>query len=433
MGDPGMADSSRKYVAATAAAEAGEIERRGRRGREQRIAMYASIAVALIVTVFFMARSGMLGQWAMFGNPAESGGAGAAGGTAGGPPGGGQTAEGGEEDMAPRDVRAPLDKALTAKGLYLTMDSAGTPSTMASLVTFMRTHQGLNSMVIDVKDNSGRVPTRPPANIPALPGHYTHIPALVQVLHDYEGYYMIARIVAFQDPYRSETAPERAIRNADGSLWYDRDGRLWLNPYDKKNWEYVKDIALWAVDMGFDEIQLDYVRFPDSAQGLEKTGAVLMPGADDFQDRSDAIVAFLKYMDAALDKRAYFSADIFGFVTIAVDDMGIGQDLEDLAACVDFISPMVYPSHYFNAGIYGFQLPEAHPYEVVSKAMDQAIQRTTGLRSKIRPWLQDFSLRVHYGSAEVQGQIQAVFEHDIDTFMLWNPANVYTDGVKYTK
>jgi len=419
-----MADSSRKYVAATSVAEAAEVRRRERRGLERRIAIYSAAAALLLVSAYFTARSGVLGQWAMFGSPAESG----------GPQGDGQApAEGDKVDSAPPDVRAPLDKALKAKGLYLTMDSAGTPSTMASLVTFMRAHEGLNCMVIDVKDNSGRVPTRPPANIPALPGHYTHIPALVRVLHDYEGYYMIARIVAFQDPYRASTALERAIRNADGSLWFDRDGRLWLNPYDMKNWEYVKDIALWALEMGFDEIQLDYVRFPDNAQGLEKTGAVLMPGADEFQGRADAIVAFLKYVDEALGKKAYLSADIFGFVTVALDDMGIGQKLEQLADAVDFISPMVYPSHYFNPGIYGFQLPEAYPYEVVSKAMDQAIQRTTGLRSKIRPWLQDFSMRVHYGPVEVQGQIQAVFEHDIETFMLWNPANVFTDGVKYTK
>ncbi len=312
------------------------------------------------------------------------------------------------------------------------MDSAGNPPIMASVMKFVRSHEGLNAFVIDVKDNSGRVPTKPPAHIPALPDAYGHFAPLIGTLHD-KGYYMIARIVAFQDPYRAETAPERAIRNADGSLWFDRDGRLWLNPYDKKNWEYIRDVSLWAIGMGFDEVQLDYVRFPDSAQGLEKTGAVLMPGSSEFASRGDAIAAFLKYMDAAIDKKAYLSADVFGFVTIAVDDMGIGQKLEQLAESVDFLSPMVYPSHYYNAGIYGFQLPEAHPYEVVSKAMDEAFQRTAGLKAKMRPWLQDFSMRVSYGAPEVRGQIQALYEHNVETYMLWNPANAYTDGVKYTK
>ena len=154
-------------------------------------------------------------------------------------------------------------------------------------------------------------------------------------------------------------APGQAIRNADGTLWRDRDGRLWLNPYDKRNWEFVKDVSMWAVDMGFDEIQLDYVRFPDSAQGLEKKG-VLMPGHEEYESRGDAIAAFLEYMGDALENKAYLSADVFGFVTIAQDDMGIGQRLEQLADLIDFICPMVYPSHYYNPGIYGFEVPEKH-------------------------------------------------------------------------
>ena len=153
---------------------------------------------------------------------------------------------------------------------------------------------------------------------------------------------MIARVVAFQDPYLAKLKPEQAIRNADGSLWKDRDGRLWLNPYDERNWEFIRDIALWACEMGFDEVQLDYVRFPDSARGLEQT-SVLMPGSEKFGSRGDAIAAFLEYMDDALEGKGFLSADVFGFVTIAQDDMGIGQKLEQLASLVDFISPMVYP------------------------------------------------------------------------------------------
>lgn len=418
MGEPGMQDTSRDEVAATTAVDASEV-RRQRRQRERRFFMFF-LAVVAVFGTFFSAKAGLLGEWALL----------AVTGKLEQPPI--EPPPPPPEPPAPVDPLAPIEKALAAKGLYLTMDSAGTPSIMASTMEYVRGHEGLNSFVIDVKDNSGRVPTKPPESIPALPSHYSHFPALIGALRDLD-YYMIARIVAFQDPYRAKTKPERAIRNANGGLWYDRDGRLWLNPYDEENWEYIRDIALWALDMGFHEIQLDYVRFPDGAQGLEKTGAVLMPGASQYETRGDAIAAFLTYIDEALDKKAYLAADVFGFVTIAVDDMGIGQKLEQLADSVDFISPMVYPSHYFNAGIYGFQLPEAHPYEVVSKAMDEAQQRTAGLRCKIRPWLQDFSLRVHYGPDEVRKQIDAVFEHNIEGYMLWNPANRYTDGVRYSK
>ncbi|NLA60342.1 MAG: hypothetical protein GX863_04470 [Firmicutes bacterium] len=328
------------------------------------------------------------------------------------------------------DSLAPMEMALSARALYLTMDTAGTPSRMASIMKYMRSHEGLNSFVIDIKDNNGRVPTRPPEHIPARAGSYSQLPGLIEIIADLD-YYMIGRIVAFQDPYRAQQEPERAIRRADGSLWRDRDGRLWLNPYDKKNWEFVRDVALWAVDMGFHEIQLDYVRFPDSARGLEKSGAVLMPGYEEYETRGDCIAAFLDYMSEALEGKAYLGADIFGFATIASDDMGIGHKWEQLADSVDFMCPMVYPSHYYNPGICGFQLPEPHPYEVVYKAMAEALERSEGLRSKTRPWLQDFSMRVKYGPEEVSGQIRATFEHGIKTYMLWNPANYYTDGVEY--
>ncbi len=371
---------------------------------------------------------GETGSTGASGSSGETGSTGASGST-------GESGQSGDPSDAGNEeietVLAPIEMALSARALYLTMDTAGTPSRMASIMQYMRAHEGLNSFVIDIKDNSGRVPAKPPEHVPARAGSYSQLPGLIQILADLD-YYMIARIVAFQDPYRAQQEPERAIRGADGSLWRDRDGRLWLNPYDEKNWEFVRDIALWAVDMGFHEIQLDYVRFPDSARGLEGSGTVLMPGSEKYETRGDCIAAFLDYMSEALKGKAYLGADIFGFATIASDDMGIGHKWEQLADSVDFMCPMVYPSHYYNAGIYGFQVPEAHPYEVVYKAMAEALERSEGLRGKTRPWLQDFSMRIKYGPEEVSGQIRAAFEHGIQTYMLWNPANNYTDGVEYT-
>jgi hypothetical protein len=331
---------------------------------------------------------------------------------------------------ADKSSLVPMETALEARGVYLTFMAAGTPSKMTQIMEYVRSTPGINAMVVDLKDNNGCIPFAGPEEIPSKAVSFRHFPGLIRVLKD-EGYFMIARIVVFQDPFMAEYAPEQAIRNPDGSLWKDNDGRLWLNPYDKRNWEFTKDLALWACDMGFDEIQLDYVRFPDGARGLESSN-VLMPGKEDYASRGDCIADFLDYMSEALEDKAYLSADIFGFTTIAQDDMGIGQKIEQVADHVDFICPMVYPSHYFNKGIYGFDVPEAHPGEVVYKAMEEAIQRTDGLRAKIRPWLQDFSLRIHYGSEEVQAQIDAVFEHGINTFLMWNPANVYTNGVDYS-
>lgn len=332
----------------------------------------------------------------------------------------------------PEEIEPPgptlMERAQEARAVYVTIPAAGTVSKMSSIITFVRKHEGLNALVMDVRDNSGMVPCDPPEGVPSRSAGYKHYPALVKELSR-EGYYLIARIVCFQDPYIASNYPELAIRTPSGTPWRDRDGRLWLNPCDERNWEHIKTTALWAVEMGFHEIQLDYVRFPDSAAGIENT--TVMPGREKYESRGDAIVAFLNYMSDALKDKAILSADIFGFTTIAVDDMGIGQKLEQVADCVDFISPMVYPSHYYNAGIYGFEVPEAHPYEVVGKSADEAAERTAGLRAKNRPWLQDFSMRIKYGPAEVQGQINALFERGIYTFMLWNPSNIYTDGVNY--
>jgi hypothetical protein len=396
-----------------------------RRGRKRR----RSPAGGIIGILVFMLVAGLLGAYSLKVFPFKE--------SPGNPtppvtneiPGGAKA----PEDVPGNEGLVAMEKALQARGLYVTMDVFGTPSRFTEVITFARENAGLNSFVVVVMDNNGRIPCEPESDmvIPAKPAAYKHFSGLVNVL-DQDGYYLIARIVAFQDPYMARGTPEQAIRNADGSLWKDRDGRLWLNPYDKRNWEFIRDISLWACEMGFHEIQLDYVRFPDSASGLEKSG-VLMPGHEEYESRGDAIFAFLEYMSQALDGKAYLSADVFGFVTIAQDDMGIGQKLEQLADSVDFICPMVYPSHYYNAGIYGFQVPEAHPYEVVYKAMDEAIERTEGLKSKIRPWLQDFSMRIKYGPSEVQGQIDAVYDHEIETFLVWNPANIYTENVKYVK
>jgi len=399
------------------APKAGAIRQRKRRHDRKTTSIWITMAlcmagcVALLLTSFCLRVRGESRKAAMEGTPLPQ--------------------EGGQEEQEESPKLVSMEEALKVKGLYVTMDTFGTPSRIAPIFKFIEEHKGLNALVVDVKDNSGRVPCQPPEGIPSKAQGYGHFEGLVKVLKR-EGYYMIARIVAFQDPWVAQARPEQAIRKSDGSLWRDRDGRLWLNPYDKRNWEFVRDLALWAQGMGFDEIQLDYVRFPDSAAGLEKSG-VLMPGNEEFQSRGEAIVAFLEFMSESLKGKAYLSADIFGFTTIAQDDMGIGQKIEDVASSVDFVCPMVYPSHYYNSGIYGFETPEAHPGEVVSQAMAQAIQRTAGERARIRPWLQDFSMKIEYGPEEVQAQIDSAFSHGIETFLLWNPANTYTRGVRFQK
>ena len=138
-------------------------------------------------------------------------------------------------------------------------------------------------------------------------------------------------------------APEQAIRNADGTLWRDRDGRLWLNPYDKRNWEFVKDVCMWAVDMGFHEIQLDYVRFPDSAQGLERRG-VLMPGHEEYGP--GAMPSAFGVYGPGIGRQGVPRCRCVWVCDHRPGRYGIGAAPRQLADLVDFICPMVYPSHY---------------------------------------------------------------------------------------
>ncbi|HHY39163.1 MAG TPA: polysaccharide deacetylase family protein, partial [Clostridia bacterium] len=319
-----------------------------------------------------------------------------------------------------------------AHGLYLTSWVAGIPSRVDGLLDHICA-TGMNAMVIDVKDNTGTI-AGPVENVKlaeeigSLGNRVKDLPGLVKSLLD-RGIYPIARIVVFQDPVLAKAKPEWAIRNKDGSVWRDADGNYWVNPYRREVWDYNLAIAKEAARMGFREIQFDYVRFPDNRKGARKNAVIDNPEG---LSQADAIEAFLKYSMKELKPLDVFvSADVFAFTATAKGDLGIGQDFRRIAGVVDYICPMVYPSHYYNSGIYGFADPEAHPYEVAKNSLLDAIERSEGQRAIIRPWLQDFSLKHRYGPEEVAAQIKAALEVGIDEWLLWNPANVYTAGVDY--
>lgn len=329
-------------------------------------------------------------------------------------------------------TRTLPDGPVKARGLYLTSWVAGIPSRVEGLLNHIFT-TGMNAIVIDVKDNTGTI-AGPLENVEvaeeigALGKRVKDLPGLVKSLVD-RGVYPIARIVVFQDPVLAKSRPEWAIRNKDGSVWRDADGNYWANPYRKEVWDYNLAIAKEAARMGFREIQFDYVRFPDNRKGARKNAVIDNPEGI---SQADAIEAFLKYAVKELKPLDVFvSADVFAFTATAKGDLGIGQDFRRIAGIVDYICPMVYPSHYYNSGIYGFADPEAHPYEVAKNSLLDAIERSEGQRAIIRPWLQDFSLKHEYGPEEVAAQIRAALEVGIDEWLLWNPANVYTAGVDY--
>lgn len=322
-----------------------------------------------------------------------------------------------------RPLRA--NPPVTVRGIYVTGWVAGLPQRFEALRQLvLRTE--LNAMVIDVKDDTGYLTYRSKLEavkaLGADSGRIPDLPALVARLNR-DGIYPIARLVLFKDPVLARLRPDLAVQSSGGGIWRDRKGLAWADPHQKAVWDYNLAIAREVAAMGFREIQFDYVRFPTDGD----RSTIVYPGADG-RSRGEVIREFLEYAAGALrPSGVYVSADIFGLVTTAEDDMGIGQVLEEMAPAVDYLSPMVYPSHYAPYS-YGIPDPDARPYETVYQSMATAARRLGDQAPKLRPWLQDFTLRHRYGAAEVRAQIQAVYDAGLTEWILWNPTNVYSEG-----
>ena len=226
--------------------------------------------------------------------------------------------------------------------------------------------------------------------------------------------YLIGRVVAFQDPIFSRKYIESAIIDSKTNSPYSQNGQYFLDPSDKKSRDYVLNIALEACLLGFDEIQFDYIRYPDTSyQGL------IYDEDSNFETRTKNINSFLLEATEALhDIGCLASADIFGYVLNAKNDNGIGQYLETIVESVDFISPMVYPSHY-SRGSFGYNYPNSHPYEVVTAALNQGLSRGIN-EEQLRPFLQGF----WHSSEDVALNIKAAEDKGLD-WIIWNNSSVY--------
>lgn len=318
---------------------------------------------------------------------------------------------------------------VTVRGIYLTAPSAANPVKFGQLLALVE-RTNLNAMVIDVKGDEGQItfPVSHPLSVEvgAVQPEVKDISAFMKILKE-KRVYTIARIVTFKDGMVPPQRPELAVAHQAGGVWRDFNGMPWLNPYNSKAWDYVIEIAKAAALAGFDEIQFDYVRFPTDGN----LSALRYPGKDN-RTRERVIADFLAQARKELRPyRVWISADVFGLVTSTADDMGIGQRLEEISEAVDYLSPMLYPSHY-EKGNLGLPNPNAMPYETVHRSMLDAKARwekADQTRKVImRPWLQDFSWGHPYGPNEVRAQIQATYDAGFSEWLLWNAANVYTEA-----
>ena len=293
----------------------------------------------------------------------------------------------------------------------------------------------VNSVVIDVKNDIGLVAWKSDIEIVNTVGSNWNTPMKnFNVLMDYlksKEVYTIARIVAFKDPYFAENMPDHSIQLSTGGVYKDKAGFAWVNPFDEYVWKYVVAISQEAALRGFDEIQYDYIRFPDNAKYYNEI--TTFPGRNG-RDKDEAIEDFLIFAQKALEPyHVHVSADVFGVITHSWDDKpeDIGQTWRKITNNTEYISPMVYPSHY-GTGYYGFDVPDQHPYEIIQYASREAIERNAAQRKPaiIRHWYQGFTAPwvkgyILYEEDAIQKQIIAGVELGLDEYIIWNSGNTY--------
>lgn len=293
----------------------------------------------------------------------------------------------------------------------------------------------LNAVVIDVKADSGRI-TYQMENAAlqatgACSSTYSDMKGLLATLKEH-GIYTIARVVCFSDPYIGTVYPEYQLKTVDGAVYKDAKNNAWTNPYNEDVWKYIVDICEQAVLDGFDEICFDYIRVSTYYVGTIDFGEKA-----ETMTRSEAITAFTKYACNRLKPLgAKVSASVYGaIIRSTIDSTNVGQDYVEMSRYLDYICPMVYPSHYAR-GYAGLDNPDKSPYELLKLEMDASVKKLAVLAEEqdtyadVRPWLQAFTYRTSnpYTASMIRKQVQATYDAGYTSFMYWNAGANYVDG-----
>ncbi len=326
--------------------------------------------------------------------------------------------------------RPPPD---TVRGLYVNRWAA-VGNRMWQLIEIAKTTE-VNALVIDVKDDRGLMLYR--SSVPLArtisadttqPMSARRVRAVLDSMRLY-GIHPIARVVVAKDPLLATARPEWAIHRKDDSaaVWLDRNGQPWLDATQVEVWNYAADIAIEAVKLGFEEVQFDYVRFPDEQRVIEEGLYAKLGG----RVRAQVIRDQLSWLRELMKPHgAPMTIDVFGLTATDSTDMGIGQRWEMFVDRADVVLPMVYPSH-FAPGTYGLKNPNASPYETIDNAIKDIIRRSKRVErpAKIVPWYQDFTLGApRYTAEQVRLQILAGYANGIHSWMLWNPRSQYSEA-----
>lgn len=342
------------------------------------------------------------------------------------------------------DIDYPKDGV---KGVFVTANSAG-GARMEPLTNLLNNTE-LNSMVIDVKDDTGFI-TMPFESEDEMINenmkNWVDPTELMAHLEEND-IYPIARIVVFKDSLLAKERPDLSFKNPDGSVWTNRAGHGFVNPFMKEVWDYNIEIAKEAAKMGFKDIQFDYVRF---AEGFELRDDELTYSLGDYTDsdlnsvkkRVEAVTDFVEYAHQELQPfDVDLSVDIFGYSATVEETPGIGQNFSRISENVDVISSMIYPSHW-GPGSLGIAKPDLEPYNVVANYLEYENEVLDNLGDDApisRPWIQDFTASYlgsgwykNYGAPEVSEQIRALNDNGVNEFLLWDAANTYSEGAQYS-
>lgn len=348
-----------------------------------------------------------------------------------------------KEEEEKKQSKYEFDKPDTVRGLYVTGHSAGGEKfdTLLDLID----DTDLNSMVIDIKDDNGNITYEPDKDLPFSDQGEAYMKDPEEVLEtmEEEEVYPIARIVVFKDTVLAEEEPDLSFKE-NGDVWHNGSDEAFVNPYSEDVWEQNLEVAKEVAEMGFQEIQFDYVRFPegfeDKADDFSYDKGDYEDIDDDVESRVEAVTDFVKYANKELeDYDVDVSVDVFGY-TVTVDNApGIGQDIVQIGEQIDVLSSMVYPSHWGEDSL-DISKPDLEPYEVMQKYMVKEKEKFFEMEDEpvSRPWIQDFSAPwlgdgnyKEYGKEDVEAQIRGLNEAGVDEFLLWNASNEYTEGVDY--
>ncbi|WP_051226378.1 putative glycoside hydrolase [Butyrivibrio sp. MC2013] len=317
-------------------------------------------------------------------------------------------------------------------GIYVSAYVAGSTSMMDEIIEHIDKCD-INAVVIDVKNDEGNIVFDMDSPLVDEAGSENilvrDMPGLMDKLHEH-GIYAIARCVAFRDPYIDEVKPDWMLKDGNGAVYTDAKGFSWIDPRNKEAGDYLIEVAAGCGKAGFDEVQFDYVRYPTGLKEEDSgiNGYVKRHGISSFVRRAH---------QSLIRENIPLSLDLFGTVIASdIDRDIVGQEYGSLSMNCEYLSPMIYPSHYYD-GSMGLDHPDLYPYETIDGAMKKSAEelkrvnpKGTGKQAAVRPWLQGFTASYlkkyrKYGAEEIKAQIQAVADNGIDSWIIWNPSCKY--------